>query len=141
MKIYFKLSECCITDDPIPQDVADKLLKYHIIPMSVVRHHQGAPVYASDHSVYRPVAYEKRKNRNGTSQHCFLPDDDGAGDWTADDLDKLLKNILEHSDYTRVTLYKNKRFIHCDRKYKGSKGIQYFESGSNNKWKFIKYIK
>ena len=142
--IYFKLSELCITDDPIPQPIADKLLKYHITPMSVVRGKHGAPIFASSHSGWRPEEYEKARGRSGGSQHCFKDIDQvegkGAVDWTAEDMEQLLLDIIQYSTYTRVTYYKEDRFIHCDFKYTGDKGIQYFESGSNSKWTFIKYV-
>ncbi len=138
MKLYFTLSELCITNDPIPQEIANKLLEHHIVPMSVVREKHGAPIMASDHSGWRPEWYEKDRKRSGNSQHCFK--DKGAVDWTSKDIDQLLLDIIQYSTYTRVTYYKEKRFIHCDHKYSGEKGIQYFESGSNSKWAFIKYV-
>ena len=136
MKVYFSISELCITDGPVPQHVADKLLKHHITPMNIVRDKLGKPVRASSHSGYRPVSYEKKKKRSGNSQHCFKGK--GAVDWTATDIKKLLQLILKHSTYTRVAYYKTKKFIHCDFKYTGNKGIQYFESNSKSKWTFIK---
>lgn len=131
MRLYFTISECCITDDPVPQDVADKLLRYHIVPMSRVREAYGAPIYASAKSVYRPVSYEKSKGRSGRSQHCFRGK--GAGDWSAQDMKKLLEMIAIGTDYTRIAYYPGRRFFHCDY---AAKERQYFIS-VGGKWQHV----
>jgi len=137
MDLYFSVNELCITDEAIPQDIADKLLKHHIWPMNVVRERLGEPIYASSNSGYRPESYERSKGRSGNSQHCFKGS--GAVDWTAVDIDTLLGLILTNTEYTRVAYYPDAKFIHCDYKYLGEKGKQYFES-ADSKWKFIKFI-
>lgn len=135
---YISISECCITQDAVPQDVGDKLLKWHIHPMNYIRHLMGVPIWASRKSGWRTVAHELIKKRNGKSQHCFLPGSLGAVDWTTKPghLDRLLMFIFLYTDYTRVCLYKN--FIHCDYKEPFSSGRRlYFEAGDDSVWKLI----
>jgi transcription antitermination factor NusG len=48
MQHYFTTAELCIQPNAIPQDVADKLWKFHILPMNAVRHALGAPITASE---------------------------------------------------------------------------------------------
>lgn len=132
----FKISEFCITYGDVPQDVADKILTHHIVPMLVVRKEMGAPITASQNSGYRSYKYERSKGRSGNSQHTFKGK--GAVDWKAKDLDKLEELIIKHTDYTRVTRYKN--FIHCDYAPTAGNHRQYFVSGGDSKWKFIKNL-
>ena len=137
MDLYFTISELCIIDDDLPQKVADKLLRYHIEPMCHVRDSLGSAIYASQNSGYRPVSYEKKKGRSGNSEHCFKGK--GAVDWRADNMKKLIKLIIEQTDYTRICFYPDKGFVHCD--YKANDGKRYYyESDNQNNWTFIKYI-
>lgn len=136
MNIPFSLTELCITNNDLPLDIADKLLKYHITPMVAVRKALNAPITASLKSGYRPVEYEKSKGRSGNSQHTFQGK--GAIDWTAADLDKLEKLIIKHTDYTRIARYNS--FIHCDYKPTADGKRQYFTSGADSRWVFVKNV-
>lgn len=111
----FLLSEFCITDDDVPLEVADKLLRYHILPMLPVRERLGFPIWASQRSGYRPYEYEIAKGRSGNSEHCFRGK--GSIDWTChrENLEKLYNALLE-LPYERICLYPNNGFIHADYK-------------------------
>lgn len=135
-KIHFTLSEYCITSGPIPQNIADKILKYHIIPMSVIREILGFRIIVSKRSGYRPEKYEKSRGRNGKSQHCFI--EKGAGDYTADTKEELLlllEEMKKSHTYTRIAYYPNDLFIHGDYQIFGQ--YQYFECESpTSKWEY-----
>lgn len=111
---YFKVSDFNISGQPIPEDVADKILLFHIIPMNRVRENMGIPIWPSQKSGYRPIAWEKSKGREGNSQHTYKGK--GATDWTCHDFannkDVLIENIVSLTEYTRICLYDT--FVHCD---------------------------
>ena len=120
---WCSISELCIVSGDIPQDVADKLLKYHIIPMTPTRGMMGAPLTASQKSGYRPEWYEKNRGRSGLSQHCFKDRGGvigkGAVDWTTQDLgdlEKLYSYMCQFTPYTRICIYRKNGFIHADYK-------------------------
>lgn len=113
---YFDLREFCITDAPVPQIVADKIIKYHMLPMNLVREEFGMPIIVSRRSGYRPMEYERSKGRAGTSQHNFKGL--GAADYTHSgdeyDWNEFIRLIIILTDYTRVCWYPNNNFVHCD---------------------------
>jgi hypothetical protein len=131
MKLHFKPSEFNISGEPIPEDVADKIQEYHIIPLQKVRDTHGQPIYVSKNSGYRSPEWEKSKGRSGNSQHTFKGN--GAVDLTSDDLDRLQQDLIEHSPYKRICRYNS--FIHCD--YKGNERILY---KYDNGWKRVKSL-
>jgi hypothetical protein len=137
MKNYFTIRELCITGDTVPVNIADKLIKYHILPMNSVREELGIPITASQKSGYRPAWWEIAHNRSGDSQHTF--EGKGAVDWTCKDFsenkDKLLELIIQNTEYKRVAVYNT--FIHCD--YKGE-GRKLFKSGSDSHWEFVREL-
>jgi len=138
MNIPFTFMELCITDEPISQDIANKLLHFHILPMSKVRHELGSWITASQNSGYRPKAYELMKGRSGNSQHTF--EGSGAVDWTCkkSKLLQLFNLIIENTEYNRIAIYEN--FIHCD--YGSNDGFRYiYESDSKSEWTLTKTIK
>ena len=120
MKLNFTISEFNISGKPIPEDVADKILKWHIQPMQRVRDKFKDAIWPSLKSGYRSVQWEKKNGRSGNSQHTFKGK--GAVDWTCQNFsskkDKLLKLIIEETDYTRIAVYNS--FIHCDYKVTNS---------------------
>lgn len=138
LKINFKISRFNISGEDIPEDIADKILHNHIIPLQSVRNSLGIAIWASEKSGYRSVIWEKNHGRNGNSQHCFKTK--GAVDLTcanfAFNKDKLLDAIIKYTDYTRIAVYDT--FIHCD--YKAKRRILY-SSNSQSKWTFTRYIK
>jgi hypothetical protein len=140
MKINFLLSEFNITGKPIPEDVADKILKWHISPMQEVRNELGYSIWASQKSGYRPTTWEKSKGRSGNSQHTFK--NKGAVDWTCKDYsnnkNEFLESIIKHTDYTRIAIYNS--FIHCDYKETNSGKRELYNSTPDSKWEFVKFI-
>jgi hypothetical protein len=143
VKVYFNISELCITGGTVPLKVADKLLKYHITPMNKVREDLGMAVHCKTseglHSGYRPQYWEINHGRSGKSQHVFTGK--GAIDWRCSDFennkDELLRLIVKHTKYTRMAVYRN--FVHCD--YKTTNGSrQLFISNASSEWIFIKNV-
>lgn len=151
MKMLFKLREFIITKPKtISLEIADKLYWYHIIPMIPVREKMKVWLTASLHSGYRPKWWERNKGRSGNSQHTFGQidvntfDQDGKGavDWTCNDFernkDKLLRLIIEETEYTRMAVYNS--FIHCDHKKTASGKREVHSSDSKSNWTFIKFV-
>ena len=138
-KINFRISEFNISSKPIPQTVCDKILHFHILPMQPVRDEMKIPIYPSQKSGYRSIAWEKRHGRKGKSQHTFKGK--GAVDWTCKDFTKnqktLLRKIIDHTEYTRMAIYET--FIHCDYKETPTGRRQIFKSTPNSKWTFISH--
>jgi uncharacterized protein YcbK (DUF882 family) len=139
MKLYFTFKEFCIDPStPLPISVAQKLLDYHIIPMSKVREIFGKPIIVSDNSGYRSKLYEVNKGRSGKSQHTFYMN--GAADYTCSgDITELLDLIIKHTNYHRICYYKKKNFLHCDYGVIDNDKRQYFEDDGDG-WEFIKHI-
>lgn len=139
MKLNFKLSEFNISGEPIPEEVADKILHKHILPMQPVREELNIPMFPSLKSGYRSVWWEKTHGRSGGSQHTFI--EDGATDWTCQDFqdhkDQMLESMIKHTDYTRIAIYDG--FIHADYKPTKSGKREVYTSNSESKWKFLKY--
>jgi len=128
---YFKISDFNISGQPIPEDVADKILLYHILPLNQVRKAMGFAIWPSQKSGYRPLWWEKKQGRNGNSQHVFRGK--GAVDITCSDFEAhkwtLVKALADHTEYTRISLYST--FIHCD--YAGLDRVVYSENWTE-KW-------
>lgn len=149
LKLNFNISEFNISGKDIPQQVCDKLLHKHILPMHPVREELGISITASLKSGYRSPEWELAHKRNGTSQHCFGqklngkfdPKEDGAVDWTCfefpNNKDKLLASMIKHTDYTRMAVYKG--FIHGDYKPTPSGRREVYTSDAASNWKFLKY--
>ncbi len=139
--IPFKIDEFLIeSTSKIDTHIADKIYKYHIIPMIYIRRNLGFPIYPSMKSSYRSKTYEISKGRSGNSQHTFTGK--GATDWTCENFDvnkdELLKEMIKETLYTRFAMYNS--FIHADYKDTENNTRQLFKSGSNSKWEFIKFI-
>jgi len=137
LKINFKISEFNISGRPIPETIADKILEYHIAPIQPLREEMDIPMWPSDKSGYRSPSWEKKKGRNGKSQHTFK--EKGAVDWTCEDFLKnkedFLKGIIKYTDYTRIAIYDT--FLHCDYKETSSGKRQIFKSTPDSKWTFL----
>lgn len=114
METFFKVSDFNITGKPVPEDVADKIYLYHILPLNKVRSALGIPVWPSEKSGYRPEWWEKARGRQGNSQHVFKGK--GATDVTCEDFAEnkgvLLEALIKLTDYTRFCIYPT--FIHVD---------------------------
>lgn len=140
MKLNFTISEFNISDQPIPEQICDKILKWHIIPMQRVRDKFNDAIWPSLESGYRSVEWELSHGRYGNSQHCFKGK--GAVDWTCQKFsknkDRLLDLIIKETDYTRIAVYNS--FIHCDYKKTNSMKRELYDSDSASNWKFKKYV-
>jgi len=138
--LNFNISDFNISGKSIPETVADKILKWHILPMQRVRDIFSKAIWASQKSGYRSVSWERSHGRSGKSQHVFKGK--GAVDWTCQYF-ALFKNdfldlIIKQTDYTRIAVYNS--FIHCDYKRTKTGQRELYESGSDSKWKFIRFI-
>ncbi len=98
-------------DIALSVQVADKINK-HIFELNPIRHKIGLAIKLT--SGYRPVWWEKVRERNGMSEHTYKGD--GAVDLVCLDMRKLLME-LSKSEYTRIVFYPVKNFIHCDYKF------------------------
>lgn len=108
------ISDFNISGEPIPQEIADKILQYHLLPMEKVKKELGINIYPSLKSGYRSLKWEKKKGRSGNSQHTFKAE--GATDWTCDDFEEnksaLLTAMINLTEYKRFCFYNS--FIHAD---------------------------
>ena len=136
----FTISEFNISGKSIPETIADKILKHHIIPMQEVRDLFGKPIWASEKSGYRSTYWERSKGRSGNSQHTFKGK--GAVDWTCSDFrvnkKEFLSLIISNTKYTRIAVYNS--FIHCDYKETSSGKRELYKSNSNSKWTLERVI-
>lgn len=107
---FVKLSGHSV-DIPISIGVADKI-KDLIFELNPVRKRVGKPVIVT--SSYRPSWWEHYKGRSGNSQHTF--EGRGAVDLACMDL-KALVQELQHTDFTRICVYPDMSFVHCDYKF------------------------
>ncbi|WP_421809073.1 hypothetical protein [Flagellimonas sp.] len=109
-----KISDFNISGKDIPQDVADKILDFHLRPLERVQECVSFKISVSQKSGYRPRWWELNKGRSGNSQHCFYGK--GATDVTCDDFkdnfNEFLGALIDNTDYTRFAIYDS--FIHCD---------------------------
>jgi hypothetical protein len=125
---HFNISDFNITGGPIPQDVADKILMHHLIPLARVCQVSGLKLVISKRSGYRPKWYEIKKKRSGDSQHTF--EGFGAVDITCENFQEHKWDLIAHlnteTQYKRIALYDSKNFIHLD--YKGTKRILFDEN-------------
>lgn len=141
-----KVSDFCITDEAIPQDIADKILTNFIMPINNFTQALGINVFVSKKSGWRPIPYEFSKNRSGRSEHTFSKDRGATGLGAADiitehrsDMSLLGFWLLSQSPFRRITYYRNKGFYHVD--YASKDNRLFFEDWvSVNKAEFIKAI-
>jgi len=140
MKLNFNISDFNISGEPIPETVADKILKWHILPMQRVRNLINIAIWPSQESGYRSYQWEKSRGRSGGSQHTFRGR--GAVDWTCfkfnENSSLLINYIIDETDYTRIALYKN--FVHCDYKQTKTGQRELYNSDSNSRWTFLNFV-
>ena len=132
---YFDITEFIINPDAkvVPIDVVQKLDTYHKPILNAIRHVLGVPVIISKHSGYRSIEWDKKRGRDGSSQHTFIGK--GAVDVRSNKKFEDLLDLLIDSDYMRVCYYPHHGFVHCD--YKGWHR-QYFEADKSGRWHFKK---
>jgi len=122
-----KISEVCITSESISQDVADKILLYHILPMNAAQDVLGFKIHCKTskglYSGWRPKWWEIQRGRGGSSQHTFKGK--GAVDWRCDNWEKnkelFIDYLIMNTRYTRIAVYDN--FVHCD-----------YKNANSNRW-------
>jgi hypothetical protein len=115
---------------------ADEIITY----LNKVEHATGIDVKISKRSGIRPIEYEKRKGRKGTSQHSTY---NIAGRGAVDLIytKQLLDYLLVDKFFTRVCYYPKNGFIHADRKPIGKSGVKYYEASSpTSTWVLKKYL-
>lgn len=118
MKRYFSISEFILRKDlPVPLEVADKILRYHLWPLNEVRQRIGVALHISKASGYRPVAHELEKGRDGSSEHTFKGK--GAADLAVirPRMHDLAVALIQMTEYTRIAYYPNSHFLHVDLKF------------------------
>jgi len=144
VKVNFNVSEFIYDKNaPVPLDVLNAIVRYHLMPVNVARNDLGFPVIVSQSSGYRTVEHEKSMGRTGTSLHCFgthipkLKDRPehyrkGAVDYTCSriNLEKLFLALIRVG-YTRICFYPDKYFFHCD--YFSDRPMWY-EATPEGKW-------
>jgi hypothetical protein len=126
------VSDFNITGRAIPQDIADKIVTYHLVPLWFLQKNFSQKISVSAKSGYRPEWYEIKKGRSGSSQHTFKHE--GAVDITCadfvDNQEAFMEALLKHTEYTRLCLYDS--FIHAD--YRKKDGRSVYRNNSKNKW-------
>lgn len=135
-KLFFKLSEFNISRQPIPEKVADKILRFHIWPLNHVRRLYRQPIIISKRSGYRPIEWEAKHNRKGDSEHCFTGK--GACDIVGSDMKLLLHLIATETEYCRLCYYPQQNFIHVD--LKNNVRRYYIDYSDGLGWKGVKNL-
>lgn len=146
---HYKISDFCISNQPIPKDIADKILIYHLMPLNIVQDETPFDVRPSANSGYRPYVWEIARGRSGRSQHTFgeregqnIENEKGATDITCEDFKAnkqvLLDALIKHTNYIRFAVYET--FIHADYKDTNNGKRLLFDSDSNSNWKFKQFI-
>ncbi len=115
MKNYFKRTEFYKQWRVTPPNKVLLKIDNHIRILNEVRGKLDTSITISKYSGYRPRSYDIGKGRSGNSQHNY--EGLGAVDITCrKDKLSLLFELLQESEYTRVCLYPDNLFIHCDLK-------------------------
>jgi len=138
----FNMSEFIRRPDlPVPVEVQDKILEFHLYPLSFLRWDIDCPIIISLRSAFRPVEHEIEKGRSGNSEHCFKGL--GASDITSPQFKKMVKRLLDLEIYDRLILYPDNNFVHGDYSDVGDKyGLNYERQGISwvSKGRFIEAI-
>lgn len=132
MKNYFRSDEFYKEkfSSSVDADIRKKI-QHHIDLLNPVRRALGAAITISHKSGFRPKSYELSRGRSGRSQHCFIGE--GAVDLTCrkDSFNELYE-LLKDSGYTRICLYPNNMFIHCD--LVGDELVMFMDFGKGGGW-------
>jgi hypothetical protein len=133
-----RLSDFIIAGKNVPIEIADKIIEYHMIPIGRVQEIHKGIITVSQRSGYRSPIYEKKHGRSGTGQHTYIGK--GATDYaTTGSLEELLDDIVEKTDYTRLSIYIESNFIHAD--YYKTDGYVHLYKYSTVQHDWIKYDK
>lgn len=134
-KLYLIVSEVCVSDQPVPPKIVDKIVKYHINPLAVVTKETGIKIFCRNgkglRSGFRSYRWEKLRGRDGTSEHCFGQEKNGkintlkkgAIDIRCPHFSTtkwyLVEGLLDYTKYTRIIVYPF--HIHADYFYEDGK--------------------
>lgn len=114
---YARTERWCITGQPPPPWIADRIHAHYVRPLLRL-HDEGGPLFdVSNHSCYRPKAYELSKRRSGTSYHTFPRVTLGACDLLVPhglDCFQAGELLVKRMAFRRVCVYPNNGFIHVD---------------------------
>ena len=110
----------------ISLEVAEKIRKYHLFPMNLIRNELGHPIIVSKRSGYRHPDYEAKRNRTN-SAHMFqaIPERQdpgwGAADYTVSPavFYKFMQLLTDADIYNRLIFYPDNGFVHCDYRFLG----------------------
>ena len=113
-------------------EVAEKIRKYHLFPMNIVRNELGHPIIVSKRSGFRHPEYEAKRNRTN-SAHMFqaIPERQdpgyGAADYTVSPAVwyKFMTLLLQAKIYNRLILYPDNGFVHGDYRFIGVNRFYY----------------
>lgn len=138
MKDYMTLREYVINPQHgITLDVAEKIRKYHVYPMNILRNKVGFPIIVSQNSGYRSQEHELSKGRSLTSAHLFQENTDrqdpgfGAADYRVADENwgVFIRELIDARIYPRLIFYPNSKFVHADYRYMGVDRFFYIMDG------------
>ena len=110
----------------ISLEVAEKIRKYHLFPMNLIRNELGHPIIVSKQSGYRHPIYEAQRGRT-TSTHMFqtIPERQDPG-WGAADYTvapavfyKFMQLLTDADIYNRLIFYPDNGFVHGDYRFLG----------------------
>lgn len=114
----------------LPFHVIDKIINYHLPILNKIRSNIGKPLIISENSGYRPIQWEIANGRSGNSQHTFKRL--GAVDVTSSDFEALIHECKK-SDYKRIAIYYDKKFVHLDHNAKDKQIFNVIDG----KWELI----
>lgn len=134
--LYFLPSEFNISGQPIPEEVADKIFKFHIWPLNEVRYAYAKPISISKRSGYRNFDWELAHGRNGRSEHTFI--DKGACDIVGEDMKLLVHMVATMTEYCRICYYARHNFFHLD--YKDNVRRYFIDYGYGLGWQSVKNL-
>ena len=155
MKKYFiTISDMCVIEELPPLIIVHKIMKYHIKPMNKVFLDTNLRILCLDSkglkSGYKPYRWEISRAKDGMSEHTFGQGKKGkinllkkgAACWRCDEFqlnkEKLIKSIIENTNYTRVVIYN----CHVYTDYKNTNGsMLIYKSNIDNNWILINKIK
>ena len=119
-------------EESITTAVADKILTFHIWPITEVAKNFSGTIRVYNHSGYRSSRYEIAAGRAGDSEHCFRAGKKGAADYTADRNLALLGTLLyKLTPYNRICFYPHRYYYHCD--YAGP-GKEFYHCEDGETW-------
>ena len=110
----------------ISLEVAEKIRKYHLFPMNLIRNQLGHPIIVSKNSGYRhPIYEELQSRRDSTHEFRKIPTRQdpgyGAADYTVAPavFYKFMQLLTDADIYNRLIFYPDNGFVHGDYRFLG----------------------